>query len=229
MQDVLKYLVHPLAEKCMRLRQWKEANMDPQPLYMCGGRMRTFTGLMEHWHADIGAAHMGLTSGAWRAEKKVPWECYAPTEVPYFLSFDNAPAHSLWTKPPKAPQSRRRHLTRSEMPLSLLQIIRINPKGHDIHQVVEHSIGAIKGHVGRELVQAVENSEPITTDLLWELVQDGTKLFDAQSWRGNQVKLTAALKVVAAQKDELVQVEYPVGKIRWFPGQAGNYAPMFLS
>lgn len=224
MQDFLRYFVHPLAEKCIKQRMQREAQMRKPPMYSCCGKQMSFAEVVECWKQQLQAAYRGLQLGAWLPFRGVYKGCYRPTDTPYFLSYDNASAHSFWRD-----KAQKKHMTRGEMQLSLLQIIRISPKGHDIHQVVEHSIGAIKRHVAAELVQATLHQEPIGTDLLWDLVQDGKLKYNAASWDANMVKLTWALEVIAADHTEVIEFEYPKGRRRAFPGQAGNYAPMFLS
>lgn len=224
MQDFLRYFVNPLAEKCIKQRMHREAQMQNPPMYCCDGKHVPFAEVVEHWKHLLQAAYRGLEVGAWHPFRGVYKSCYRPTETPYFLSYDNASAHSFWRD-----TAQKKHMTRCEMVVSLLQIIRISPKGHDIHQAVEHSIGAIKRHVAAELVQATLHQEPIGTDLLWDLVQDGKLKYSAASWKANMVKLTWALEVIAADHTEMIEFEYPKGRKRSFPGQAGNYAPMFLS
>ena len=224
MQDFFRYFVHPLAELCVAKRAQKEARMRDPPRYDCDGRMVTFTELVQHWGDALQAAWRGLEMQAWYADPNVDKECYMPTKTPYFLSFDNAPAHSLWVN-----LKRKVHLSRDAMPLSLLQIIRICPKGHDFHQIVEHAIGAIKGHVARQLADARTNGEPIETDVLWDVVRDGCSLFTAKSWDANLTRLNHALAIIAAEREEIVRFNYPDNVEREIPGQAGNYAPMFVS
>lgn len=224
MQDFLRYFVHPLAEKCIQQRVDREARMQKPTLYSCDGKQVAFGEVVEHWKKQLQAAYRGLELQAWLPFPGVPKKCYQPTDTPYFLSYDNASSHSFWTD-----TAQSIHLPRRHLPLSLLQIIRICPKGHDIHQLVEHSIGAIKKHVATELVQATLHQEPIGTDLLWDLVQDGMLKYNAASWKANLVKLECALQIIAADKTEVVEFEYPKGRKRTFPGQAGNYAPMFVS
>lgn len=224
MQAVFKYLVHPLIELHIQKRILKESKMQPVPLYLCGGRYVPLSRVAAHWKKQLNAAYRGLQNNAWHASPGVDIECYKPTDTTYFLSFDNAPAHSLWVN-----LKAKQHLSRQDMPLSLLQLIRICPKGHDLHQHVEHSIGVMKAAVAKELVRAACLDEPLNTDLVWELVQDAKARYHDGSWRENMVKLRAALRVVAADHGEQVQIQYPRGHVRVFPGQAGNYAPQFLS
>lgn len=225
MQDFFRYFVCPLAQKCIQTRKDREGAMREPPTYVCDGRKVTFSGLVEHWKQELEDAYTGLTKGAWCAAPHVDIGCYQPTELPYFLSYDNAPAHSLWEDSKK----NNNHLKRESMPLSLLQIIRICPKGHDFHQLVEHAIGAIKGHVSRNLVGAMDHQEPIESDLVWDLVQEAKGLFTDASWNANLVRLNHALRVIAAERSETVRFAYPKNVEREFAGQAGNYAPMFLS
>ena len=224
MQAVFKYLVHPLLELHINRRMIREDSMQEVPLYWCGGRQVPFSGVVAHWKQQLQAAYVGLQNKAWHSSPGVEVECYKPTTTAYFLSFDNAPAHSLWIN-----LKAKKHLSREQMPLSLLQLIRICPKGHDVHQHVEHSIGVIKVSVAKELCRSAELDEPLNTDLVWELVQDAKTSYHAGSWKDNLVKLRAALKVIAADSGEAVVIEYPQGHHRTFPGQAGNYAPPFLS
>lgn len=224
MHDFLRYFVHPLAELCISRRAQREAQMHNPPLYACGGQMVTFSGLLQHWKGALLAAYNGLDKGAWFAHPNVPNNCYEPTQQPYFLSYDNHPSHSLWVNLKK-----KVHLSRDVLPLSLLQIIRICPKGHDIHQLPEHGIGAIKGYVARHLKDAAEHGEPLETDVVWDIVRDGTSVFNAKSWDKNLVRLGHALRIIAADSDQVVRFSYPGDTKREVLGRAGNYAPMFVS
>lgn len=219
----IRYWLHPLLEKAVQDRL--DAEEGSGDLYECDGRRVTFRQLVEHWLAELKAAYLGLTKGDWKSwnwQFKVPTDCYKPTDLPYFYSLDNASAHSFWMRYPV------KHLPRDEMGTSLLQGIRICPHGHDIHQIVEHSIGCIKRHVKNVIAKAAKQGRLLDTDELFREVHVGADEFGSSAWERNRRRLMHALEIISRDKNELYAFEYK--KVRYCArGTAGGYAPMFLS
>ena len=221
-QAYMKYYLHPLLEQAIQHRIRREANSNAR--YECGGEMVPFERVVQHWGKQLQAAYRGLRQDKWQCSPGVEKDCYKPTEVPYFVSLDNAGCHSTWVGEAKDGV----HLPRQEFPVSLLQMLTIHPKGHDVHQIVEHSIGAIKSHVEKGMARALLQGMPLTTDLMWDLVMEGAQLFTAESWDKNMKRLHHALEIIAADSNEVYEFEYK-GKVRKIAGQAGNYAPTIVS
>ena len=222
------YFLHPLLEKCVKDRLAAEENSIE--VYDCGeGEYKLFKELVDSWKSRLKDAYKGLEEKKWygkggggTAKWKVPIECYSPSTVPYFVSFDNAPAHSFWVVRDKV------HLARADMGPGLLQCIRICPQGHDIHQIPEHAIGVIKGHCKKELSTAMKTQNSVDNDLVYDAVQAAAANYTSESLDGNLVRLDHALKVISSEKTELVEFFYHK-QWHYVYGTAGSYAPMFLS
>ena len=111
----------------------------------------------------------------------------------------------------------------------LLQIIEMPPRGHDLHQIVEHATGAMKSHVYRVLGAAREAGKQLTTALAARAVQEGIKLFTAESWDNNLVRLLECLQIVCAKRDEVVRFERKTldGEVTYVEtrGSYGGYCP----
>ena len=219
-QAFCKYFLHPIMEKAVLDRLRAEA--DGGKTYACAGQQVTFAGLVEYWKTQLLAAYQGLRQGLWKTAPNVSMENYKPTLLPYFLSYDNCTAHSFWVNKGK------QHLSRQEIPLSLLQLIRVAPCGHDMHQVVEHAIGVIKGHAHREMAKAGKEGVTLTSDMLFKAVQEGAKRFGPDSLDNNLVRLNHALNVISRELDDPYDFVYKGKTYRVF-GTAGSYAPIALS
>ena len=117
----------------------------------------SFCEIVDDWKAKLSGAfdlcmphktpQAERVQGAWIAEKNVPVSAYRPSAWPYFLSYDRGTMHSWWTD-----TQQKVHLKLPGVPL--MQFIRMPPRGHDLHQLVEHAIGAANGHVGKVLGKA---------------------------------------------------------------------------
>lgn len=163
--------------------------------------------------------------GLWCTAKHVPRSAYALTEVPFYLSIDNASCHSFWLG-----TTQNVHLAEPGIPL--LQLIRIPPRGHDLHQQVEHSIGVSKRHVRARIRCAHREKNPFLNlahgsghaqcrdILLWAC--EGAKLYTAQSWELNLDRLCIALCIVAGEEHVRVSFAYK-GKQYEALGTAGGY------
>ena len=226
-QWFMRYFVDPLLQKAVTDRMQEEPNAKK---YMCMGVKVTYKQLVEHWHRELASAYDALTKGYWKGWAKdghernaIPMNLYLPTATPYFLSFDRSTAHSFWLD-----RTQVKHLSRANLRTSLLQLIRICPDGHDIHQTPEHAIGCIKGHVGRGIAAAVKDGKKLTMDFIYTLVHEGKKLFTADSWDANLERCWHALNVIARDVHEEYCFTYK-NHDRQERGTAGNYAPMYLS
>ena len=113
----------------------------------------TFCDIVDVWRSKLSGAYECIVPGEtpvhqvpathWRAFPHVPVEAYKPTtgagQWPFFVTLDRSTAHSFWLK------WHKEHLLEPGFPL--LQVLKICPRGHDLHQIVEHAIGVIKSHV----------------------------------------------------------------------------------
>lgn len=216
----MKYYLDPLLQKAVRDRKEEDEEM-----YECNGRRVSFSALVDYWKQELEAAYAGLQEDLWKAwnwQYNIRKESYLPTEVPYFFSLDNAPAHSFWIK------YRTEHISRAQLGTSLLQAIRICPHGHDIHQIPEHAIGCIKAHVKKQLARAVRDGRFLTADQVFTEVYVGAELFDSDAWEGNRERWMHALEIVSRNENQLYQFTYKKQQLRAF-GTAGGYAPMIVS
>ena len=205
----------------------------------------SFCQIVDDWHAKLhGAFHCLLPhsmrvkdsngeggkaawcKGAWFTHERVPLSAYRPTDVPYFVSYDRGAMHSLWTD-----TKQKVHLAEPGVPV--MQIIMMPPRGHDLHQIIEHAIGVGKGHAARVLGRARMRREKLTTKLAYDAYQEGIKKYTAESWRRNFFKVCTALKLVRAREVDTVRwmERRPNGHVayRSAKGTGGNYVYMQYS
>ena len=180
--------------------------------------------------------------GVWKAAPKVPRSAYKPTtsgwetvgnrqdadrfklaRQPFFATLDRGTAQNFWTVYDKF------HLP--EPPFPLLQCLRMPPRGHDLHQLVEHAIGVFKSAVQRALDRARRRHRcptKLTTKQLVEAVKEGIAKFDAVSWDRNFPKLWECLAIVAADRGTVVKLtrKDAAGKVSEVSvlGTGGGYA-----
>lgn len=223
-QWFLRYFVDPLLQKTVRDRMQEEPNAKK---CMLNGVKVTFKELVDYWAKQLALAYDALTQGLWTSWAKgacaIANNLYLPTLTPYFLSFDRSTAHSFW-----ADTQQTIHISRADLRVSLLQLIRICPHGHDIHQIPEHAIGCIKGFVRRGIAEAVKNGKELTMDYIFTLVHEGKELYTADSWDANLERFWHAVNIVARDVHEEYCFTYKKHDRRE-RGTAGNYAPMYLS
>lgn len=226
-QYFIRYFVHPLLMKTVNDRILAERQHYLQTgewnTWSDGqGKEWTFEQLVYKWSQKLHDAYRALQQGHWKKHSKVDVECYAPTFLPYFFSCDNCKAHSFWIK------LRSKHLSREQLGTSLLQGLRINPHGHDVHQVVEHAIGCAKSNAATVLKEAKGNQVPLSTGMLWDAVQAGAKRFTADSLEENLERVQGCFTVIAAPSGAIVKVQYR-GKQYLVPGANGDFAAPRLS
>ncbi len=226
-QQFIKLFVHPVLLKSVRDRLMAEYQLFLKTgkwnLWKDGmGGECSFPLVVQKWLNQMHGAYVALQEGEWRAQSKVDMDCYAPTTLPYFFTLDNCKAHSFWVK------VRSKHLSRDEMGTSLLQGLRLNPRGHDVHQIVEHAIGCTKAFAERELRLAKRGQKQLTTSLLWDAIQTGSKLFTAEALTKNLERFQGCVTVIAAAAGAVVKVQHG-GKEWLIPGADGDFAAPKIS
>lgn len=230
-QKCAEYFISRLVQKAIG-----ERYMRPESSTELLPHGETFCQAVDGWRAKLqGAIECLLPAGArnsakhWRAYKNVPVSAYEPTtgegQWPFFVSLDRGPAHSFWLVHDKV------HLVKPGIPL--LQLLKVPPRGHDIHQIVEHAIGVMKAWVYKCLGRARAEGVPITTALLSKIILEGCARFTAASWDSNLPRLWNCLRIIAAPKGQPVQVTVTSksGKQRTSMqlGTGGGYCPPRVS
>lgn len=136
--------------------------------------------------------------GYWYAQKNVPREAYKPTtgedQVPFFVTIDRSTAQNWWE------ENKKVHLRDPGVPL--LQVIIMPTRGHDLHQIVEHAIGTWKGHVYKVLAEHRRKDRLLTTARVAAAVAEGIKLFGAEAWDNNLIRLQDCCRIVYANTNQ---------------------------
>ena len=109
-----------------------------------------------------------------------------------------------------------------------MQLLAIPPRGHDIHQCVEHCIGCCKRHTSTALNASKRSLRDLRHADVQKMVIAGARLYTAESWLANLHKLVQCLRVISTP----VKVVIPVTKISRTgkktevhrSGTGGNYA-----
>jgi hypothetical protein len=228
-QAFLKHFAAPLIKQ--KIRERCVSRGDEEIDHDTG---RTFKQVYDEWQGNLKSAYdccteYGLCAkrakneGLWSAHKNVPRSAYEPSDVPFFLTIDNATCHSLWLDHEKV------HL--SSPGVSLLQLLRVPPFGHDLHQIIEHSIGVTKRHV-RASVKKKRGSDLVGQDVqaceLLAWAEEGAARFTAESWAKNLDRLHICLQLVAAEKHTVIVFWYH-NRERRLPGTGGNYCYLAFS
>jgi len=196
---------------------------------------QTFCEVVDTWRSQLAGAYECLRpyttsvrnteKGCWRTATNVPESAYKPTtgdgEWPFFVTLDRSTSHSFWIT------YKKKHLESPGIPL--LQSLKVPPRGHDAHQIVEHAIGAMKGHVYKVLGQARARGEKLTTALVRQAIEEGCRLFTAASWAANLPRLWNCLRLIAAPKGQPMQITITLksGRQRTSTqyGTGGGYCP----
>lgn len=203
----------------------------------------SFTEIYEHHQAmlnsafdccvDHGTCHAkrAKQEGLWCTAPHVPRSAYRPAQVPFYLTIDNASCHSFWLG-----TKQKQHLPHPGIPL--LQLIRVPPRGHDLHQQVEHSIGISKRYARGRIRSAHGDSNPFLTlsldsghvqcrdILMWAC--EGANKYTAQSWESNLDRLCIALRSVAGEQHVCIEFCYKGKQYEAF-GTAGGYCYLDFS
>lgn len=166
-----------------------------------------FRGIVKEWRDKLwatfqrGQRHGGehTSESWWRAAEGVPKQAYKPSEWPYFITYDRATMHSFWLG-----QDQEEHLRDCGVPL--LQVLIMPPHGHDLHQLVEHSIGSTKNYVKKVLGKARARNDPPGTKMCYDAVKKGSELYTKDSWAGNFERLQNCLKIVATDREHNVTI-----------------------
>lgn len=221
-QAFMKYFVDPLMQKAVRDRMAKEALAGANaPTYdsPVSDKKMNFTQVVCHTKVKFQEAYNALEHEKWHPEKNVSVLAYKPRAVPYYVTIDNAPCHSFWIDVYK------KHLVQPGVPL--MHLIRMPPHGHDLHQLVEHANGVVKVHASKgmhRLVCESSGNHVLSADDVHELVQEGIKLFTAESHARNVRRWKECLRIVAARQGEIVEVVNSSGKVLKTPGTQGGHA-----
>lgn len=220
-QDFMQFFLGPLIQKSIAARLAK-AEAAIQKVCCVDGKFLTLAEVVTGWQSRLQQAYQGLQKGLWSAKPNVPWECYRPTALPFFLTMDNAAYHSFYWGSGKE----RRHMPCLGPLLSLLQIFRPPPHGHDLHQIVEHAIGIAKREAKRIMRDAVRSGIPLTTDLMYVATQRGSRGMTAGSWDSNLVQMMHCLRVVAGnRRDGNYSYTDSNGRERFTPYTQGDFPP----
>lgn len=226
-QAFCKYFANPLIQRKIRERYEKESEEKVTST-------QTFNQVVDDWRQKLqgaydcmlpGSAYVRDVRGAWKGYKNVERSAYKPTtaegQMPFFVTIDRSTAQNFWVV------NKKKHLQYPGIPL--LQIIKMPPRGHDLHQIVEHAIGAMKTHVYKVLGAARSQGKQLTTALAARAVQEGIKLFTPQSWDANLVRLQECLQIVAAPYGDVVRFERRDQDNQIFhievEGTGGGYCP----
>lgn len=228
-QAFMRHFVDPLMQKTLSERYDKEKNAphsDGAPSKFC----QVYDDYKYKLKAtyEQGQEFQGVESDElrWRACKDVPLSAYKPRDVPYFVSYDRGNMHSFWEG-----VGQKVHERQPGVPL--LHLLIMPTHGHDLHQIVEHAIGATKGHVNRELGRARALNRRPSTSMCYKAVMDGSELYTKESWDRNLARLQNCLRIVAAPWDKQLTVEFKTVD-RWgnehvrtvtVMGTEGGYCP----
>ena len=220
-QDFLKYYVGPLVERAVQQRLDRDNEAAVTPRYTVNKIgpdgvtaipvQWTLQQICDFWQAELIGAYIGLRAKLWYPDEHVGYAAYEPTcraerprkHPPYFVTLDNAGAHSMWLGADKG--SKKKHMDMEGMGPSLLQLVTIPPQGHDAHQIVEHAISAIKAWVNKQLRLCLKAGKLPTQALLDSAVKQGMLRFDAGSLARNIRRLRDCMRVVAARTDKTVR------------------------
>lgn len=228
-----EHFARPLIQKAIGERYAAEAGVENSAFRATVDRWRQkLDGAFARCVPHDSQAEKGDTY--WKTCKNVPLSAYKPTtgagEWPFLATIDRATVQNFWVV------HERKHLHHPGLPL--LQLIRMPPRGHDLHQLVEHAIGAMKGHVGRGLRAARREKggvRNLTTQKVQELVREGCKLYDKDAWDANLPRLLQCIEVIATEKGKPTSVyverkDAQGKKVKvMVRGTGGGYAPPALS
>ena len=229
-QAFMRYFASPLIQQAIKKR-YKLRESGTLPLW----DGMTYREIVRTWRKKLTGAFECIMPGdtkvhkvpktRWRAFPHVDTEAYRPTtgpgQWPFFVTLDRSTAHSFWLI------YHKEHLLHPGVPL--LQILRICPRGHDLHQIVEHAIGCIKSHVYKCLGEINHQfGRPLRTEDARRAVLEGAELYGPVAWSNNLPRLLDCLKLVSADwgvEVELEVVEGAVTRTIVQFGTGGNYCP----
>lgn len=227
-QDFTKYFLTPLVQKKIQERMQKEGP-DSDVAKAVADWRRKFDGAYKRLRVTpqdarkVGSKQ--ANEGLWYTTKNVPREAYKPTtgegQVPFFVTIDRSTAQNWWE------ENKKKHLKAPGVPL--LQVIIMPTRGHDLHQIVEHAIGTWKQYVYKQLAAYKRADKMLTTARVAAAVAEGIKLFNAQSFEKNLVRLKECCRIVSANTNEDVVIRKrnrqgeDMGETITVKGKAGRY------
>ena len=112
----------------------------------------------------------------------------------------------------------------------MLQVMYISPHAHDIHQIVEHTIGVIKRGARKELRQAA-SEQPLSADeyctITYSAIHAISKSLEAKSITHGLFGMRNALVQIAAQRDVDIVLHDSRRGMTWrTKGTGGGYASL---
>lgn len=243
-QSFLKWFVVPLCSDAVERRLQLEEAMQHVPQYeCCDGSMRTLQQIVHDLHQTFTDAYAALEAGLWQpwnghkrqgSKGKVPKHAYKPLPphnrpqdedfIPYFISMDNGPGHSFWVGKKKRDGVHLNHIG-----CSLMQILYMAPHGHDMHQIVEHSIGVVKRKARkalREHYQKGDLTSHLGCILMYEAVMGVSASLTGESISNGLPRMWNALLQIAAPKGVFIDVVTRSGKTLRLEGTGGGYATL---
>lgn len=93
-----------------------------------------------------------------------------------------------------------------------VQMVAIPPHAPDEHQLPEHAIGTVKGHVTKIVRRTDRPVKDMRHTWLQELVRQGAAKYTADSWRENMHRLMQCLRLISAPTDQWVTVTHHAGE-----------------
>lgn len=198
------HFLHPYIQKMMA----EEVQQNPH-----------FAAIHQEWKDTVQRTYDAGVDRKWTPPPRVPLVHYQPNDYCCLLTMDNCPSHSMWA------------VYNQEFRfcgISLLCLLRMPPNGHDLHQIPEHAIGCIKGHVGRQLAEWCTTGRDVTCEDVVNWVDQGTQLYGLAAIQANMLRLRHCLRLITADRDTLVTVVIK-DQVKVLRGLKGRYAPQGLN
>lgn len=233
-QAFIKYFVIPMIRKDIQKRL-EEANAMPNGIPPLSYSQKPLAEVVSEWQSMLHGASLAYDRGKWKSSYGNKAFKFAKDGVPFFLSLDRCPSYSFFIG-----KTRSKQIDCAEFGISMLQILRIPPHGHDLHQIVEHAIGVLKHavHVYLDNYPGIVRSQVVFSDVVTQMEQ-AMPTYGATAWYKNMHRLKSCLLVVAAPREENVLVtklRFDAARNSWatvpwkkVSGTAGNYCYMQLS
>lgn len=227
-QAFQKYFVAPLANRALHARLARENAMEIVPTYQGTCRPRTLQEIVDDMQRTMEDCYRGLEAKLWCRQAGVEMVAYKPRKdvLPFMITLDRGPAHSFWVG------GRRENTHLEDVGVSLLQIMYVCAHGHDLHQIVEHANGFIKGGTKTDLRQVVregdgDRSKAELCHAVFSGVETHRQRYNERGIINRTLpRLRAAIKQVASATD--VDIEYvdSSGRTLRVKGSAGRYASL---
>jgi hypothetical protein len=220
-QAFMKLYVLPRVERMIKERVQREESHTTVPTYQGTHARHSLKQIVHNLRTTLDESYAALQQGLWNGRPGVATEAYRPCmQYPFFLSMDNGPAHSWFLG-----EGQKEHVV--EPGCSLMQLLFMSPHGHDMHQIVEHTIGVIKRGVRRDIVESAINGDVSLVGgchIIHNAVQRLSQLVTAESICKGLHRLQNALRQIAAHKGEVLWLTERDGKRVKVLGTGGSYS-----